>query len=89
MFDVLGIEELTIVITTYPMARLIVLKAHQEDHQGPKFRLWRKITEAWIVRGFKLALQVARHCIFCIKMKKILMEQHLSDMTFYWPTILR
>ena len=57
---VLGVSELPIIMLEADLVRLLMIKVHQEDHRGHQITLARSRTQAWIVKGYKLARQVCR-----------------------------
>lgn len=62
IFKVLGVRKLPILMSSSPLSRLLMIQAHQEDHSAAKQTLWRTRSQAWIVRGKKLAREVERDC---------------------------
>ena len=59
---ILGIEELPILLSSSRLAELIMIEAHQENHDGAPGTLARSRTRAWIHRGRYLAREVAARC---------------------------
>ena len=52
---ILGVEKLPILLSSSRMAELIMIEAHQENHDGAPGTLARSRTRAWIQRGRYLA----------------------------------
>ena len=58
MFEVLGVSRLDHVVTSFRLAELKMMAAHNQDHKGPKIMLPRSRREVLIWRGMKLAEKV-------------------------------
>merc|ERR1711989_11419 len=62
---ILGIEKLPILLSSSRLAELIMIEAHQENHDGAPGTLVRSRTRAWIYRGCYLARKVSARCVNC------------------------
>ena len=87
---VLGVSELTVLMPHSPLSKLLMVRAHKEDHRSYKITLWRSRAYIWIVRGKKLATEVVRECQLCLIKKKVGAEQQMGDIgedavTPGWP----
>ena len=63
--SVLGLVELPIFLPESHLSYLIMVQAHEESHSEAKTTLARSRSQAWIVRGFGLAVRVCRECFSC------------------------
>ena len=57
--------ELPIFLPDSHLSYLIMVQAHEESHSEAKTTLARSRSQAWIVRGFGLAVKVCRECFNC------------------------
>ena len=77
---VLGLIELPILLPESYLSYLIMLQAHLETHSAAKSSLARSRTQAWIVRGFQLAVKICNECIRCKIDKRIKVDQKMGFM---------
>ena len=65
MLEVLGVDRLPILMRSSRLATLIMIKAHEEDHQANSLdALARSRRSAWIVRGRSLAKLICKSAIY-------------------------
>jgi hypothetical protein len=77
----LGIDRLRVVMPEEPLARLVLIQSHSEDHRkGFRDALARSRTHCWIPRGGALARSVVKSCPLCRKENKRLEEQLMGDL---------
>merc|ERR1712215_317818 len=60
-----GVEKLPILLSSSRLAKLIMIEAHRENHDGAPGTLARSRTRAWIHRGRYLARKVSSRCVHC------------------------
>jgi hypothetical protein len=73
------------------LAELIMMQAHEENHNGPARTLARSRGKAWIHRGRYLARKVEKNCTYCREKKRKMVEQKMGQLpvervTFGTPT---
>ena len=61
---ILGVEKLPILLSSSRLAELIMIEAHQENHDSAPGTLARSRTRAWIHRGRYLARKVEARCVY-------------------------
>ena len=76
--NVLGLVELPILLPDSQLAYLIMVQAHLETHSAAKSTLARSRTQAWIVRGFNLAVKVCQECNLCKLDRKVKLDQKMG-----------
>ena len=64
MHKILGVEKHTVIMSSSDLARLILIKAHEESHSGGKSML---------------ATKIAKECNYCIRRAKRAQEQQLGE----------
>ena len=72
---IIGPRELPILPASCPLARSIMISAHNEAHKGQSDTCFQSRTKAWILQGRRLAEQVSRECPRC----PILWKKHLGQ----------
>ena len=80
---ILGVDKLPILSHKSRVARLIMIRAHEEgtglDHRGVAGTLAKSRTRAWITQGAKLAKSVRNSCNHCKRRSRILQTQQMAD----------
>ena len=76
--NVLGLVELPILLPESHLSYLIMVQAHEESHSEAKTTLARSRSQAWIVRGFGLAVRVCKECFSCILDRKRKTDQKMG-----------
>ena len=77
----LGPDKLAILSAKSRLAKLILIKAHREDHRrDPGDTLFRSRSDAWIVRGRSLAEKVVKECGWCNRQDKRTLNQQMGDL---------
>ena len=71
-------DNLPVVSYISAVARLIMYDAHQIDHSGSDRTTQRSRTEAWIIRGRKLAETVRKNCFKCRLRNRYLEKQIMA-----------
>ena len=71
-------EELPILEATDPIAKLIMLDAHNQEHCGVDRSLWRSRNTAWITQGRRIAKVVNNNCFKCKIKNKLLAKQVMA-----------
>jgi len=79
---VVGYDKEYIPILDYksPLSRLIMTRAHRIEHCGADRTLQRSRTDAWIIRGRRLAKVIKAECFKCKLRQKILQEQLIAPL---------
>ena len=82
-------SELPVLMAHSPLTRLLMIKAHKEDHRSSNITLWWSKAQAWIMQGGRLATKVEKECQLCT-IKKMAVEQRMGDndkdsVTPSWP----
>ena len=76
-----GPDKLAILSVKSRLAKLILIKAHREDHRrDPGETLFRSRSDAWIVRGRALAEKVVKECGWCNRQDKRTLNQQMEDL---------
>ena len=75
---VLGLVELPIFLPESHLSYLIMVQAHEESHSEAKSTLARSRSQAWIVRGFGLAVAVCKECNKCKLDRKMKSDQKMG-----------
>ena len=75
---VLGLVELPIFLPDSYMSYLIMIQAHEESHSEAKSTLARSRSQAWIVKGFGLAVKVCKECFKCKLVRKTKCDQKMG-----------
>ena len=76
-----GPDKLAILSVKSRLAKLILIKAHREDHRrDPGETLFRSRSDAWIVRGRSLAEKVVKECGWCNRQDKRTLNQQMEDL---------
>ena len=76
--NILGLVELPMLLPDSQLSYLIMVQAHLETHSAAKSTLARSRTQAWIVRGFNLAVKVCQECFLCKLDRKIKLDQKMG-----------
>ena len=77
---ILGVEKLPILLSSSRLAELIMIKSHEENHDGAPATLARSRTRAWIHRGHYLAPKVAARCVYCHATIPVTQRQRMGDL---------
>ena len=77
---ILGVEKLPVLLSSSRLAELIMIEAHQENHDGAPGTLTRSRTRAWIHRGRYLARKVASRCVYCRAVAAVTQGQKMGDL---------
>ena len=80
MGRILGSSELPILPSTCPLAKTIMVSAHNQAHRGASDTCFRSRTRAWITRGRTLAEKVCRECPRCPFLWKSHMGQQMGNL---------
>ena len=81
IYGILGVHKLPILLPDTQLAYLLMQQDHEEDHKDPKITLWRSRSNAWVVRGKRLANKVEREGDICKARKLELVQQQTGDLT--------
>ena len=73
-------EYLPVINYNSPLARLIMLDAHNIDHSGVDRTLQRSRCTAWIIKGRRLAKTITRGCYTCKLRNKSLEKQVMAPL---------
>ena len=81
MAKILGVEELPVVISSEPLAQMILQEAHREDHsRDPQSVVARARRLCWIPRGTVGARKVIKGCMKCRRQDAVMMNQVMGDL---------
>jgi hypothetical protein len=73
-------EQLPVLEYKSPLARLVMLDAHERDHSGVDRTLQRSRNVAWIAGGRRLAKAVTKACFTCKRRNKELEKQIMAPL---------
>ena len=78
---IVGQDKLPVLHPKSRLARLFMIKAHQEDHRlNHQDAKWRARQFAWIMNSTNLAKEVVADCQKCKVRNRVLLQQRMSDL---------
>ena len=77
---ILGVSELAILMPEQRLAELVMLQAHEKNHDGPSGTLAQSRSTAWIYKARRLAQKVERRCVYCRTREARLVEQRMGQL---------